>query len=68
MKTHVLMFAVLSLLSGCETLRDIENPLATAYSEFDEDGDGVGDAPVDFSDERIAVTGRYCSAVTIARG
>lgn len=41
MKTFALLTAALLFLSGCQTLRDFENPLATAYSEFDDDGDGV---------------------------
>lgn len=41
MKSYVLIIVGLSLLAGCQTLRDVENPLATAYSGFDEDGDGV---------------------------
>ncbi|MBA3564188.1 MAG: hypothetical protein H0W33_09320 [Gammaproteobacteria bacterium] len=41
MKRCVLVIAGLSFLAGCQTLRDIENPLATAYSDLDDDGDGV---------------------------
>ena len=41
MKTYVLIFAGLTFVSGCETLQNIENPLSTAYSDFDRDGDGV---------------------------
>jgi Ca2+-binding EF-hand superfamily protein len=41
MKTFVLIIAGLLFLSGCQTLRQVDNPLATAYSGFDQDGDGV---------------------------
>lgn len=41
MKTFAFLAAALMFLSGCQTLRDIENPMANAYSGFDEDGDGV---------------------------
>lgn len=41
MKTCVLIIASLAVFSGCQTLRGVENPLATAYSDLDEDGDGV---------------------------
>ena len=41
MKTFAFLTVALLVLGGCETLRDIENPLANAYSGFDEDGDGV---------------------------
>jgi Ca2+-binding EF-hand superfamily protein len=41
MKTFAFLTAALLFLSGCQTLRDVENPLATAYSGFDADGDGV---------------------------
>lgn len=41
MKIFALLIPALLLLGGCQTLRDFENPLANAYSGFDEDGDGV---------------------------
>lgn len=41
MKTLMMLVAGLVLLSGCQTLRQVENPLANAWSGFDEDGDGV---------------------------
>ncbi len=41
MKTFTLLVPMLVVLGGCQTLRDVENPLANAYSGFDEDGDGV---------------------------
>lgn len=41
MKGFIPIIAAASLLAGCQTLRNIENPLATAYSEFDTDQDGV---------------------------
>lgn len=41
MNRFVLIIAGLSFLCGCQTLRDVQNPLANAYSGFDEDGDGV---------------------------
>ncbi len=41
MKTFAFLATAVLLLSGCQTLRDIENPLTTAYSDFDADGDGV---------------------------
>lgn len=41
MKSVVFVIAGLAVLSGCQTLRQMDNPLATAYSEFDADGDGV---------------------------
>ncbi len=41
MKTFALLTLSLLFLGGCQTMRDFENPLANAYSGFDEDGDGV---------------------------
>jgi Ca2+-binding EF-hand superfamily protein len=41
MKTYVCVAAALTALSGCQTLRGIDNPLATAYSDLDGDDDGV---------------------------
>lgn len=41
MKSAMFVIVGLVLLSGCQTLRQVDNPLATAYSGFDTDGDGV---------------------------
>lgn len=41
MKHAVLVLAGLTILAGCQSMRQLDNPLATAYSEFDGDGDGV---------------------------
>lgn len=41
MKRSIPVIAALAFMSGCQTLQDLENPLTTAYSGFDEDGDGV---------------------------
>lgn len=41
MKTFTFFIAVLTFLSGCQSLRGFENPLATAYSDLDGDNDGV---------------------------
>lgn len=41
MKKAVFILAGFVLVAGCQTLREVDNPLATAYSEFDSDGDGV---------------------------
>lgn len=41
MRSSAPILAALVFLSGCQTLRDLENPLATAYSGFDDDEDGV---------------------------
>lgn len=41
MKSVVFVITGLVFLSGCQTLRQMDNPLATAYSGFDADGDGV---------------------------
>lgn len=42
MKSFVpLTAALVVLVSGCATLRNAENPLATAYSGYDQDEDGV---------------------------
>jgi Ca2+-binding EF-hand superfamily protein len=41
MRNSVPIVAALAFMSGCQTLQDMENPLATAYSGFDADEDGV---------------------------
>ncbi len=41
MKNAAFILAGLVLAAGCQTLRQVDNPLATAYSEYDSDGDGV---------------------------
>lgn len=41
MKKYVLAGAGVALLCGCQTMRNVENPFANAYSELDRDGDGV---------------------------
>jgi Ca2+-binding EF-hand superfamily protein len=41
MRTYAFVIAALLALSGCQTLRGIDNPLATAYSDLDGDDDGV---------------------------
>jgi Ca2+-binding EF-hand superfamily protein len=41
MKHAMFAIAGITLLSACQTVRQLDNPLATAYSEFDADGDGV---------------------------
>lgn len=41
MKSVVFVMTGLVFLSGCQSLRQMENPMATAYSGFDADGDGV---------------------------
>lgn len=41
MKSVVFVITGLVVLSGCQTMRQMDNPLATAYSGFDADGDGV---------------------------
>lgn len=41
MKRSIPVIAALAFLSGCQTLQDLDNPLETAYSGYDEDADGV---------------------------
>lgn len=41
MKKYVLLGAGVALVAGCQTLRNIDNPLTTAFSDLDRDGDGV---------------------------
>lgn len=41
MKHAVFVMAGLIAVAGCQTMRQLDNPLATAYSGFDSDGDGV---------------------------
>lgn len=41
MKIAMFVIAGVVFLTGCQTLRQVENPLTTAYSEFDTDADGV---------------------------
>ncbi|HLT92639.1 MAG TPA: hypothetical protein VKZ85_17020 [Woeseiaceae bacterium] len=41
MKHAMFFIAGFAILAGCQSIRQMENPLTTAYSEYDSDGDGV---------------------------